>query len=697
MNRRFGSWRRGLTAAATGIAGGTTVTGQLSGALLAGRHHGGGLSLLPLHALGIAGGAGLLVLAAGLWRGKRRAAEVSIAALCMIAAARLVHGMSPIDVGIDVGAALFILLNLSAFPSGSGRWSSGGITDTLALASGASLYALYAVAAVAATEGTEVDRVVASAGRHLPAGAIIAGTASHPGLVLNAAIAVSLVCGWAMLRALLRPAAPVRGHDPAGYGRAAAIVREHGTDSLDPFTLREDKSFHFAAGGFVAYRVLRETAVVSGDPVGPPGSAAAVLESFVRFAQERGWNVVVTAASDRHLQECKRLGLRVLRIGDEAVVDPRRFSLEGRPIRKVRQSIARIKRQGWRVEVVGDRDLTPRLKSELAAVESDWRSRQRRLIGFAMTLGRLAGAEERDMGIYVLGRDAAGRLRSFLRFASYRGGLSLDLMRRAGDEPNGLTEALVVAAIEHAKALQLGSVSLNFAGFAHVMAADAALSRSQRLLRLLLRLFHGRFQLERLVRFNAKFLPAWQPRYLVYDGLTYLPLSALRVLQAEAYLSGPDEPRRAGFFRGAPAWVRGASAAAAICVGLTASTALVGTHATARPLHIRAEVRHSDWSFVYGRPGDRTTERSLYLPKDRPVILRIVRQSDRSDRARSAPAPRTSPKRTIRMDPLHRGVISVQCGSCRSGISADVLGPKRFRSQLEAFAAGRPGAGVHPS
>ena len=46
------------------------------------------------------------------------------------------------------------------------------------------------------------------------------------------------------------------------------------------------------------------------------------------------------------------------------------------------------------------------------------------------------------------GRDPDGRLRSFLRFASYRDGLSLDLMRRAGDEPNGLTEALVVAAID---------------------------------------------------------------------------------------------------------------------------------------------------------------------------------------------------------------------------------------------------------
>jgi lysyl-tRNA synthetase class 2 len=458
-------------------------------------------------------------------------------------------------------------------------------------------------------------------------------------------------------------------------------VREHGSDSLDPFTLREDKAFHFAAGGFLAYRVLRETAVISGDPVGPSGSATEVLASFVRFAEERGWNVVITAASDRHLPTSKDLGLRVLRIGDEAVVDPRAFSLEGRPIRKVRQSIARVKRHGWQVEVVDDREVSPSLERELAAVEADWRSRQKRVIGFAMTLGRLAGADERDGGLYVLGRDADGRLRSFLRFAPYRDGLSLDLMRRAGNEPNGLTEALVVAAIERARVLGLHAVSLNFAGFAHVMAADAALGRSQRLLRALLRLLHGRFQLERLVRFNAKFFPEWQPRYLVYDGLTYLPLSALRVLQAEAYLPAPDAaPRRTRLAR-PPGWLRGATAAAAICMGLTGSAVLVGgAPATAHPLRIRAEARHSGWSFVYGRPGDRMREASLYLPKDRRVILRIVPANG-----------------VVRMDPLHRGELSVPCGTGRPRISADVLGPKRFRARLETFDTAQADRGKRPS
>jgi hypothetical protein len=107
-----------------------------------------------------------------------------------------------------------------------------------------------------------------------------------------------------------------------------------------------------------------------------------------------------------------------------------------------------------------------------------------------------------------------------------------------------------------------------------------------------------------------------------------------------------------------------------------------GNHATARPLRIHAEAHHSDWSFVYGGPGDRTREASLYLPKDRRVILRIGRRR---------------PGRVIRMDPLHLGDMSIPCGSGRAAISADVLGPKRFRSQLDRVESPRPDRGARPS
>ncbi len=130
-------------------------------------------------------------------------------------------------------------------------------------------------------------------------------------------------------------------------------------------------------------------------------------------------------------------------------------------------------------------------------------------------------------------------LRAFIRFIRYADALSLDVMRRGDECPNGLNEALIVATIAYARERGLAEVSLNFAGFAHVMGSEAGLSPAQRVLRAGLHRFHGRFQLERLVQFNQKFEPEWRRRYLVYGARTHLPIAALRVLQAETYLRPP--------------------------------------------------------------------------------------------------------------------------------------------------------------
>ncbi|MDX6718479.1 MAG: hypothetical protein QOJ63_733, partial [Solirubrobacteraceae bacterium] len=64
-----------------------------------------------------------------------------------------------------------------------------------------------------------------------------------------------------------------------GSRRAAAV---HATDSLAPFAPREDRAFHVAHGGVLAYRTVRGTAIVSGNPIGgrvvfaePLGASAA--------------------------------------------------------------------------------------------------------------------------------------------------------------------------------------------------------------------------------------------------------------------------------------------------------------------------------------------------------------------------------------------------------------------------------------
>ena len=91
-------------------------------------------------------------------------------------------------------------------------------------------------------------------------------------------------------------------------------------------------------------------------------------------------------------------------------------------------------------------------------------------------VGRARGPSD----IYAIARNPEGEARAFQRYVPYRGGLSLDAMRRLDDDPNGISDALVAATLVHARELGLDEVSLNFAGFGHLMAADELERRSHR-------------------------------------------------------------------------------------------------------------------------------------------------------------------------------------------------------------------------
>ncbi len=362
---------------------------------------------------------------------------------------------------------------------------------------------------------------------------------------------LALLAATATALTVRRPRHAVAGPEARRHDLtlARSIVGSHGDDPISPFILRPDKTFHLAAGGVLAYRVIGRTAVVSGDPVGPATSIRPLLESFVNDSAARGLDIVLYGTSGRHLELYRQLGLRALRVGEEAVVDPAGFTLEGRRVRKLRQSVHRIERHGWKIHAYEGRHIGAALESEIDRIERRWRSGQRRILGFAMGMGQFEAGVDPD-ALYLLGRSPDGELRAAMRFVTHRGKLSLATMRRVGETPNGLNEALVCQALELARRRGIHEVSLNYAGLAHLIRSEPSGNRLERMaISASIMLVSRHFQMQRLVRFNEKFDPAWRPRYLVYQSPASLPRSVFRVLQAEGYI-GPggrsveDDPGR---------------------------------------------------------------------------------------------------------------------------------------------------------
>jgi lysyl-tRNA synthetase class 2 len=348
--------------------------------------------------------------------------------------------------------------------------------------------------------------------------------------------AVLIVIGALALRAFvlwLRPIAERARNLPEERRHAEELVRRYGNDSLAYFSLRRDKSTFFSGSGdsFLAYRVVAGTAIVTGDPIGDPAERRELIAEFRRLARAKAWRVAIAGASAEALRDYAELGFKSLYLGDEAFVEPERFSLEGRPIRKVRQSVSRLAKAGYLFEVRHPGELDDELRAELRAVSEEWRGSWPER-GFAMAMDALFAYPDT---LVAFARGPEGRVGGFLQLvpAPACGGYSLASMRRRRDVPNGLMEFLIVETIGWARIRGVREVSLNFSVFAEYLRADRGLLHT-----LLLRL-DRLFQLERLHSFNRKFFPNWRRRYFCFEHWTDLPLAGFAYLHAESLLTPP--------------------------------------------------------------------------------------------------------------------------------------------------------------
>ena len=159
-------------------------------------------------------------------------------------------------------------------------------------------------------------------------------------------------------------------------------------------------------------------------------------------------------------------------LGDEAIIDLQAFSLEGRPIRKVRQSVSRLQKAGYRAEVHRVSELPAATAQEVELVLERGREGAPER-GFSMAMDSIRGEHDTET-LVVLARDEsdpARPIRGVLHFVPCygRSAMSLSFMRRDPETPNGLTEFLVVQAIELLRDRGLDEMSLNFAAFARWM------------------------------------------------------------------------------------------------------------------------------------------------------------------------------------------------------------------------------------
>lgn len=506
--------------------------------------------LLPLHLIRASQtatvliGFALIMLADGLRKRRRRAMQITVALLILASVLNLTKGLDFEEATVGAGLAVGLIWYRRAFDVSSGLPAPRRLFQRIATFG--FVYYCYLLL------GFFVLRHVIRPAPALPAllfepFRLMVGVQAYRyatphaqwfgrSLVIMGSAAVLYAVGE-----MLRPFVPRRHLTATDAARVRALVKRYGSDTLSYFAFQHGRSYFFDATGeaFLSYRLWRSVAIVGGHAVGPTNRIPGLIQSFLEFADANGIEPCFLGIASRDIGVYDELGLRTLKVGEEALIDLPTFD-QAALKRKVRRAARHSADLGLVARTYRRDELPTGVAEQMEEISREWvRERGGSERGFSMTLGRLP--EPSDVDCEITLAMAGNHVWGYLCMVpAYSGNAwSLDAMRRRADAPNGLMEFLVIAAAETYRERQFGTLSLNFATLSNSQNdIDSRALEGTR--RFLYEHLSSVYQLRSLEQFNSKFQPVWQSRYLAYRDVLKIPKLALAIAQSEDPIKLPS-------------------------------------------------------------------------------------------------------------------------------------------------------------
>ncbi len=321
-----------------------------------------------------------------------------------------------------------------------------------------------------------------------------------------------------LLRPVLAPRAAVADRE-----RVHRLLKTLGRNYISHLAVHGASSYRWVDGdGCVAFTLRGRTALALGDPIAPPSAIGRAARDFVAYCDRQDWIAAFYQVDET--APYRQAGLTLLPIGSEAILQTSKFELGGRKRADLRYALHRTEKAGVRFVFGPALSLAEAHAEELRGVSERWLHGQRSPeLGYS--LGTLSTLSDTDitMGL-AFGRD--GRLEAFVSWLPVpaRKAWTLDLMRRRPDSTYGVIEALIVRSIEEARARGIVEVSLGMTP--RVISSAGGAWRA---------MYWGLDRFQRsgsLRRFKEKFGPRWEDRYLVVPSLATLPEVMVALVRA---------------------------------------------------------------------------------------------------------------------------------------------------------------------
>lgn len=271
---------------------------------------------------------------------------------------------------------------------------------------------------------------------------------------------------------------------------------------------------------FVMYGVQGSTWLALGDPVGPIDRTSAMIRAFLERCDDFHGTPAFYEVGTKHLHRYADFGLTFVKLGEEARIDLRAFTMAGGSAAKYRQVTRRLEKAGGTFRIVEAGDVAS-VMPQLRRVSDDWLA-ERSAAEKGFSLGFFDEPYLVRFPVAVVERD--GRVVAFANLWPGADGveLSLDLMRYHQEAPRDVMEALLIHAVLWGKEHGYQWFALGMAPLSGFEASPLA-PFWQRLGGFVYKHGEAVYSFQGLRGYKEKFNPVWEPRYLAYPGGLSLP------------------------------------------------------------------------------------------------------------------------------------------------------------------------------
>ncbi|MGG3470060.1 bifunctional lysylphosphatidylglycerol flippase/synthetase MprF [Neobacillus pocheonensis] len=276
----------------------------------------------------------------------------------------------------------------------------------------------------------------------------------------------------------------------------------------------------------IPFQQYADKLVVLGDPIGEKSELSSAIEEFQEIADLHGFTPVFYQVSDQMLPFLQGHGFTFFKLGEEAFVDLKTFSLSGAKMRDLRVLRNKFNQDQYSFELV-EPPFSNEFFDELREVSNDWlqgRTEKGFSLGFFDEdyLSRAPLAIVRDENKQIHG------FMSIMYVYDDQQTISVDLMRFKPETEPGTIDFLFLSLIDWAKEKGYHRFNMGMAPLANVGLSKFAFLSEKIAAQIFL---HGHFiyHFQGLRKFKEKYTSVWEPKYLAYRRKTSLPFTMAQI------------------------------------------------------------------------------------------------------------------------------------------------------------------------